>query len=65
MLVKVYINAHYICAICRNSKSVAKKVAIFRKCVQKCFLFIGTDNTADGFYAGIAGRLGRKIIEGS
>jgi len=38
---------------------------LFRKCVQKCFLFIGTDNTADGFYAGIAGRLGRKIIEGS
>lgn len=29
MLVKMYINAHYICAMCRNSKSVAKKVAIF------------------------------------
>ena len=34
----MYINAHYICAMCRNSKSVAKKVAIFnyggfwRKC---------------------------------
>lgn len=26
----MYINAHYICAMCRNSKSVAKKVAIFR-----------------------------------
>lgn len=25
----MYINAHYICAMCRNSKSVAKKVAIF------------------------------------
>lgn len=35
MLVKMYINARYICAMCRNSKSVAKKVAIFifkRKC---------------------------------
>lgn len=30
MLVKMYINAHYICAMCRNSKSVAKKVAIFK-----------------------------------
>ena len=38
MLVKMYINAHYICAMCRNSKSVAKKVAIFS-------LFIETEPT--------------------
>lgn len=34
MLVKMYINAHYICAMCRNSKSVAKKVAIFNRLVK-------------------------------
>lgn len=44
MLVKMYINAHYICAMCRNSKSVAKKVAIFKNKKQnkKCLTFITT-----------------------
>ena len=41
MLVKMYINAHYICAMCRNSKSVAKKVAIFSEemTIRKCWIF--------------------------
>ena len=40
----MYINAHYICAMCRNSKSVAKKVAIFKNKKQnkKCLTFITT-----------------------
>lgn len=45
MLVKMYINAHYICAMCRNSKSVAKKVAIFNLSFINRLLLTKNDKT--------------------